>query len=79
MTAITAILLPHLGQAKTSSWYTLASSRAQAFLLARGMWRVSWAMKSKAEKCFSLPLKYPEAQDFYVTVSCSSSPWIFSS
>jgi hypothetical protein len=33
MTAITSILLPHLGQAKTSSSYTLASSRAQAFLL----------------------------------------------
>ena len=36
-------------------------------------------MKSKAEKCFSLPLKYPEVQDFQVTVSCSSSQWIFSS
>jgi hypothetical protein len=33
MTAITAILLPHLGQAMMSSSYTLASSRAQAFLL----------------------------------------------
>jgi len=39
------------------------------------MWRVSWAMKSKAEKCFSLPLKYPEVQDFQVTVSWSSSQW----
>jgi hypothetical protein len=44
-----------------------------------GMWRVSWAMKSNAEKCFSLPLKYPEAQDFQVIVSCCSSQWIFSS
>jgi hypothetical protein len=35
------------------------------------MWRVSWAMKSKAEKCFSLPLKYPEGEDFQETVSCS--------
>ena len=33
MTAITSILLPHLGQALTSSSYTSASSRAQAFLL----------------------------------------------
>jgi hypothetical protein len=33
MTAITSILLPHLGQTKTSSSYTLASNRAQAFLL----------------------------------------------
>ena len=33
MTAITAILLPQLGQAMTSSSYTLASSRAHAFLL----------------------------------------------
>ena len=33
MTAITAILLPHWAQAMTSSSYTLASSRAQAFLL----------------------------------------------
>jgi hypothetical protein len=43
------------------------------------MWRVSRAMKSKAEKCFSLALKYPEVQDFQVTVSWSSSQWIFSS
>ena len=33
MTAITSILLPHLGQAMMSNSYTLASSRAQAFLL----------------------------------------------
>jgi hypothetical protein len=32
MTAITSILLPYLGQAMTSSSYTLARSRAQAFL-----------------------------------------------
>ena len=36
-----------------------------------GMWRVIRAMKSKDEKCFSLPLKYSETQDFQVTVSCS--------
>jgi hypothetical protein len=35
MTAITAILLAQLGQAMTSSSYTLASSRAQALLLER--------------------------------------------
>jgi hypothetical protein len=35
-------------------------------------------MKSKAEKCFSLPLKYPEREDFQVTVSCCSSQWIVS-
>ena len=28
-------------------------------------------MKSKAEKCFSLPLKYDQVQDFQLTVSCS--------
>jgi hypothetical protein len=33
MTAITSILLPHLGQAMTSNSYTVASSRAQALLL----------------------------------------------
>jgi hypothetical protein len=33
MTAITDILHPQLGQAMTSSSYTLASSRAHAFLL----------------------------------------------
>ena len=43
------------------------------------MWRVSPAMKSKAEKCCSLSLKYPEVKDFPVIVSCSSSQWIFSS
>ena len=30
-------------------------------------------MESKAEKCFSLPLKYPEGEDFQETVSWSSS------
>ena len=56
-----------------------ASREAGRGSAALGMWRVSWAMKSKAEKCLSLPLKYPEVQDFQVTVSCSSSQWIFSS
>jgi len=47
MTAITAILLPHWGQAMMCALYTLASSRAQAFLL-EGVprWRCSdppWA------------------------------------
>jgi hypothetical protein len=36
-------------------------------------------MKSKAEKYCSPPLKHPEGEDFQVTVSCSSSQWIFSS
>jgi len=35
MTAITDILLSHRGQAITSSWWTFASSRAQAFLRER--------------------------------------------
>jgi len=43
------------------------------------MWRVTWAMKSRAEKCRCLPLKYPEGEDFQLTVSCSSSQWLFCS
>jgi hypothetical protein len=42
------------------------------------MWRASWAMKPKAEKCFSPLLKYPEVQDYQVAVSWSSSQWNFS-
>ena len=37
-----------------------------------GMCRVTWAMKSSKEKRRSLPLKYPEGEDFQVTVSCCS-------
>jgi hypothetical protein len=36
-------------------------------------------MKSKAEKCRSLPWKHPEVEDFQLTVSWSASQWIFSS
>jgi hypothetical protein len=35
------------------------------------MCRVTWAMKSKQEKWRSLPLKYPEVEDFQLTVSWS--------
>jgi len=30
-------------------------------------------MQSNAQKCFSLPLKYPEGEDFQVRVSWPSS------